>query len=87
MTIVCAAAGTASRYKFYQGIVARELKKQLAELQSSKADALAQKNVLDEQNNLLQSQIDNASAQITALESELAENQKKEEAQYELFCE
>ena len=64
-----------------------ELKKQLSELQSSKADALAQKNVLDEQNNLLQSQIDNASAQITALESELAENQKKEEAQYELFCE
>ena len=64
-----------------------ELKKQLSELQRSKADALAQKNVLDEQNNLLQSQIDNASAQITALESELAENQKKEEAQYELFCE
>ena len=64
-----------------------ELKKQLSELQSSKSDALAQKNVLDEQNNLLQSQIDNASAQITALESELAENQKKEEAQYELFCE
>ena len=26
VTVVCAAAGTASRYKFYQGIVARELK-------------------------------------------------------------
>ena len=25
VTVVCAAAGTASRYKFYQGIVAREL--------------------------------------------------------------
>ena len=32
VTVVCAAAGTASRYKFYQGIVARELKKQLAPL-------------------------------------------------------
>ena len=38
VTVVCAAAGTASRYKFYQGIVARELKKQLAPL-NDKLDA------------------------------------------------
>ena len=40
---VCAAAGTASRYKFYQGIVARELKKQLAPL-NDKLDALQDEN-------------------------------------------
>ena len=37
------AAGTASRYKFYQGIVARELKKQLAPL-NDKLDALQAEN-------------------------------------------
>ena len=37
--VVCAAAGTAGRYKFYQGIVARELKKQLAPL-NDKLDTL-----------------------------------------------
>ena len=42
-TVVCAAAGTASRYKFYQGIVARELKKQLAPL-NDKLDALQAEN-------------------------------------------
>ena len=41
VTIVCAAAGTASRYKFYQGIVA--LKKQLAPL-NDKLDALQAEN-------------------------------------------
>ena len=34
VTVVCAAAGTASRYKFYQGIVARALKKQLGRWRS-----------------------------------------------------
>lgn len=43
VTVVCAAAGTASRYKFYQGIVARELKKQLAPL-NDKLDALQAEN-------------------------------------------
>lgn len=43
VTIVCVAAGTASRYKFYQGIVARELKKQLAPL-NDKLDALQAEN-------------------------------------------
>ena len=43
MTVVCAAAGTASRYKLYQGIVARELKKQLAPL-NDKLDALQAEN-------------------------------------------
>ena len=41
VTVVC--AGTASRYKFYQGIVARELKKQLAPL-NDKLDALQAEN-------------------------------------------
>ena len=41
--VMCAAAGTASRYKFYQGIVARKLKKQLAPL-SDKLDALQAEN-------------------------------------------
>ena len=40
VTVVCAAA---SRYKFYQGIVARELKKQLAPL-NDKLDALQAEN-------------------------------------------
>ena len=40
---MCAAAGTVSRYKFYQGIVARELKKQLAPL-NDKLDALQDEN-------------------------------------------
>ena len=40
---VTAAAGTVSRYKFYQGIVARELKKQLAPL-NDKLDALQAEN-------------------------------------------
>ena len=40
---VTVAAGTASRYKFYQGIVARELKKQLAPL-NDKLDALQAEN-------------------------------------------
>lgn len=43
VTVMCAAAGTASRYKFYQGIVARELKKQLAPL-NDKLDALQAEN-------------------------------------------
>ena len=43
VTVVCAAAGTARRYKFYQGIVARELKKQLAPL-NDKLDALQAEN-------------------------------------------
>ena len=47
VTIVCAAAGTASRYKFYQGIVARELKKQLAPL-NDKLDALQAENRKEE---------------------------------------
>lgn len=42
VTVVCAAAGTASRYKFYQGIVARE-QKQLAPL-NDKLDALQAEN-------------------------------------------
>ena len=41
--VTVAAAGTASRYKFYQGIVARELKKQLAPL-NDKLDALQAEN-------------------------------------------
>ena len=41
--VVCAAAGTAGRYKFYQGIVARELKKQLAPL-NDKLDTLQAEN-------------------------------------------
>lgn len=43
VTVACAAAGTASQYKFYQGIVARELKKQLAPL-NDKLDALQVEN-------------------------------------------
>ena len=63
-----------------------EINQQIEEAEASKADALEQKNLLDQQADVLRSQISNAQQQIDALEAELADNQQKEEAQYDLFC-
>ena len=63
-----------------------EINQQIEEAEASKADALEQKNLLDQQADILRSQISNAQQQIDALEAELADNQQKEEAQYDLFC-
>ena len=63
-----------------------EINQQIEEAEANKADALEQKNLLDQQADILRSQISNAQQQIDALEAELADNQQKEEAQYDLFC-
>ena len=63
-----------------------EINQQIEEAEANKADALEQKNLLDQQADVLRSQISNAQQQIDALEAELADNQQKEEAQYDLFC-
>ena len=63
-----------------------EINQQIEEAEANKADALEQKNLLDQQADVLRSQISNAQQQIDALEAELADNQQKEESQYDLFC-
>ena len=63
-----------------------EINQQIEEAEANKADALEQKNLLDQQADILRSQISNAQQQIDALEAELADNQQKEESQYDLFC-
>lgn len=71
----------------------KKLESQLDALADDKSEALTRKNLLDQQITNLSSQIRNVEAQIstyetliTQTEAELAEAQKKEEAQYELFC-
>lgn len=63
-----------------------EINQQIEEAEANKADALEQKNLLDQQADILRSQISNAQQQIDTLEAELADNQQKEESQYDLFC-
>ena len=71
----------------------KDLQSKISALKSDKSKALEQKNLLDEEiNNLeqqisnIQSQIDSYTQLISQTETELAETQEKEEAQYELFC-
>ena len=63
-----------------------EINQQIEEAEAYKADAMEQKNLLDQQADVLRSQISNAQQQSDALEAELADNQQKEESQYDLFC-
>ena len=55
-----------------------EINQQIEEAEANKADALEQKNLLDQQADVLRSQISNAQQQIDALEAELADNQQKD---------
>ena len=71
----------------------KDLQSKISALKSDKSKALEQKNLLDEEiNNLeqqisnIQSQIDSYTQLISQTETELAETQEKEEAQYKLFC-
>ena len=71
----------------------KELEAKLKELAGDKAKVLEQKKVLDQQIANTSAQIGNVEAQIadyasliTPTEEELADAEKREEAQYELFC-
>ena len=70
-----------------------ELQDQLDALADDKSQAMARKQLLDQQIANTEAQISNVQAQIdqyaaliTQTEAELAEAQEQEEAQYELFC-
>ena len=70
-----------------------ELQDQLDALADDKSQAMARKQLLDQQIANTEAQISNVQAQIdqyaaliTQTEAELVETQEKEEAQYELFC-
>ncbi len=69
-----------------------EVQQRLDQLSDDKEEAMARKEALDEQCAVIQEEIDNVSAQITEYdtliaekEAQIAENEAKEEAQYELF--
>lgn len=71
----------------------KDLQNQLKEVQADKADALRQKSLIEQQMNVIQSEIDNIAQQIemyaqliSQKETQLAQTQEKERAQYELFC-
>ena len=70
-----------------------EVKSDLAELRSKRASIVEQKRLIDQQITLTEQEIENTESQIAGYEAllsqtayELEENQKAEEAQYELFC-
>lgn len=65
---------------------AAELKEQLKAAQEKEYDAIYQKNLLDERNNVLLSQIDLLNAQISDTEAQIETTREEEQAQYELFC-
>lgn len=69
-----------------------QLQSKLNSLSREKNDAIARKSVLDEQINVLEDEIENLDAQITQYasligekEREVAENEAKEQAQFQLF--
>ncbi len=69
------------------------LQKELSGLQADKDAAIQRKNLLEQQIGVLQEEIANLDAQleryavlITEKEEEVAENQAREEAQFDLFC-
>jgi murein DD-endopeptidase MepM/ murein hydrolase activator NlpD len=70
-----------------------ELKQQLSAIAADKNKVLEQKNLLEQRINVIQEEIDNIAQQITKYDNlisvkteELAENQKQEAKQNELFC-
>lgn len=71
-----------------------QLEKELKSIQNDKSAALAQKENIDKQINLLQSEIkgvesliSNYESLITQTEQEIRENEEEEARQYEKFCE
>ena len=71
----------------------KDLQAEIDALKDDKANALEKKNLLDKQSAALANQItaieqiiENYNALIIQTEAELAEAQRREEAQYELFC-
>lgn len=71
----------------------KDLKEQLSSIKDNKSKALAAKKILDDQMANIEAEINNITDQInlydsliTKEEDKLAENEKKEQAQYELFC-
>ena len=63
-----------------------ELQEQIDELKKDKNAALQTKLLLDQRNSVLESQIRTVSEQITNTTQAIAEYEKKEQEQYELFC-
>lgn len=70
-----------------------QLKSQLSGIQAEKSQAMNRRNNLEKQINLVQEEIDNLDAQlaqyaalITEKEQEVADNEAREQAQFELFC-
>ena len=63
-----------------------ELEADLEKVREDKAKALETKFLLDQQNKLLKEQIDVVEKQVANTEAAIAENEKKEKAQYDLFC-
>ena len=71
----------------------KELQNQLKSIQADKSKALEQKSLLEQQINATQAEIDNISSQIqkydeliSQKQTELAQAEEEEKAQYELFC-
>ncbi|MEA4934823.1 MAG: peptidoglycan DD-metalloendopeptidase family protein [Lawsonibacter sp.] len=72
----------------------KALQEQLKAIQADKNQALQKKNLLEQQINVIEAEIENLKDQIqkyeeliAGKEQELAETQKKEQTQYQLFCE
>ena len=65
---------------------AAELKQQLKQAQEKEYDAIYQKNLLDQRNTVLLSQIEVLNAQIGETEAQIEQTKADEQTQYEAFC-
>jgi murein DD-endopeptidase MepM/ murein hydrolase activator NlpD len=63
-----------------------DLKSQIETAKANEKEALEQKYLMDQRNAALQEEIELVTGQINTLTERIAENEEKEEAQYELFC-
>lgn len=70
-----------------------QLKNELSGIQAEKSQAVGRRNNLEQQINLIQDEVDNLNAQldqyatlIAEKEQEVADNEARERAQFELFC-
>lgn len=64
----------------------KDLEKQIAEAKAKKEDVMVTKNLLDQRNQLLLEQIDDAQNQIDDAAAQIARYELLEQEQYELFC-
>ena len=64
----------------------KDLEKQIAEAKAKKEDVMVTKNLLDQRNQLLLEQIDDAQNQINDAAAQIARYELLEQEQYELFC-